>query len=153
MARKKIDALVTEAKGIGAKGLPYIALKEDGSVKCSFAKFMSEEEVNALVKAMDGEKGDLLLFAADKNTIVWNVLGALRLKLGEELGKLLDALAGTVGSRAAHDGRVGLIGADEAIKQTGITTDETVGCHDLGADEESHLDRGVAVVYGEIAFH
>ncbi len=89
MARKKIDALVTFAKGYGAKGLPYIALKEDGSVKCSFAKFMTEEEISALVTALGGEKGDLLLFAADKNAIVWNVLGALRLKLGEELG-LID---------------------------------------------------------------
>lgn len=89
MARKKIDALVTMAKGNGAKGLPYIALKEDGSVKCSFAKFMKEPEIAALVEAMQGEKGDLLFFAADKNAIVWNVLGALRLKLGEELG-LID---------------------------------------------------------------
>ena len=89
MARKKIDALVTMAKGNGAKGLPYIALKEDGSVKCSFSKFMTQEEVDALIAAMDGEKGDLLFFAADKNTIVWNVLGALRLHLGEELG-LID---------------------------------------------------------------
>ena len=89
MARKKIDALVTFAKGYGAKGLPYIQLKEDGSVKCSFAKFMKEEEIAAIVERMGGEKGDLLLIAADQNKIVWNVLGALRLKLGEELG-LID---------------------------------------------------------------
>ena len=89
MARKKIDALVTFAKGYGAKGLPYIQLKDDGSVKCSFAKFMKEEEITAIVEKMHGEKGDLLLIAADQNKIVWNVLGALRLKLGEELG-LID---------------------------------------------------------------
>ena len=89
MARKKIDALVTFAKGYGAKGLPYIQLKEDGSVKCSFAKFMTEEEIAALVSALHGEKGDLLLIAADQDKIVWNVLGALRLKLGEEMG-LID---------------------------------------------------------------
>ena len=89
MARKKIDALVTFAKGYGAKGLPYIQLKDDGSVKCSFAKFMTEEEIAAIVERMHGEKGDLLLIAADQNKIVWNVLGALRLKLGEELG-LID---------------------------------------------------------------
>ncbi len=89
MARKKIDALVTFAKGYGAKGLPYIQLKEDGSVKCSFAKFMTEEEIAALVSALRGEKGDLLLIAADQDKIVWNVLGALRLKLGEEMG-LID---------------------------------------------------------------
>ena len=89
MARKKIDALVTFAKGYGAKGLPYIQLKEDGEVKCSFAKFMKEEEIAAIVERLHGEKGDLLLIAADQNKIVWNVLGALRLKLGEELG-LID---------------------------------------------------------------
>ena len=89
MARKKIDALVTFAKGYGAKGLPYIQLKDDGSVKCSFGKFMTEDEIAAIVERMGGEKGDLLLIAADQNKIVWNVLGALRLKLGEELG-LID---------------------------------------------------------------
>ena len=89
MARKKIDALVTFAKGYGAKGLPYIQLKDDGSVKCSFAKFMTEEEIAAITERLGGEKGDLLLIAADQNKIVWNVLGALRLKLGEELG-LID---------------------------------------------------------------
>ena len=76
-------------RGINAKGLPYSQIKEDGSVKCSFAKFVSEEEIQALVSRMGGEAGDLLFFAADKNGIVWNVLGALRLKLGEDLG-LID---------------------------------------------------------------
>lgn len=85
MPRKKIDALVDMAKGSGAKGLAYLAIEEDGTYKSSFAKFMTPEELAALVKAMDGEKGDLLLFAADKNTIVWNVLGQLRLELGKQL--------------------------------------------------------------------
>ena len=85
MPRKKIDALVDMAKGSGAKGLAYLAIEEDGTYKSSFAKFMTPEELEALVKAMDGEKGDLLLFAADKNTIVWNVLGQLRLELGKQL--------------------------------------------------------------------
>ena len=89
MGRKQIDKIVEMARGNGAKGLPYIQLKEDGSVKCSFAKFVSEEEIQALVSRMGGEAGDLLFFAADKNGIVWNVLGALRLKLGEDLG-LID---------------------------------------------------------------
>ncbi|MDY6323872.1 MAG: aspartate--tRNA ligase [Catonella sp.] len=89
MPRKKIDALVEMAKGSGAKGLAYLAVKEDGTYKSSFAKFMTEDELKALVTAMHGEKGDLLLFAADKNLIVWKVLGALRLQLGEELG-LID---------------------------------------------------------------
>ena len=89
MGRKQIDKIVEMARGNGAKGLPYISLKEDGSVKCSFAKFVSEEEIKALVERMGGEPGDLLFFAADKNGIVWNVLGALRLKLGEDMG-LID---------------------------------------------------------------
>ena len=87
--RKKIDKLVEFAKGYGAKGLAYIAIHEDGSWKSSFSKFMTEEQMEALIKAMDGQAGDLLLFAADRNKIVWNVLGALRLELAEQMG-LLD---------------------------------------------------------------
>ena len=86
MPRKKIDALVEYAKTYGAKGLAYIALQADGTVKSSFAKFMKPEEMDALVKAMDGKPGDLLLFAADKNKVVWDVLGALRLEIGRQLG-------------------------------------------------------------------
>ena len=89
MPRKKIDKLVEHAKGCGAKGLAYLCINEDGTYKSSFAKFMTEDELNALVAKMNGKPGDLLLFAADKNKIVWNVLGALRLQLGEELG-LID---------------------------------------------------------------
>lgn len=89
MPRKKIDALVDKAKGFGAKGLAYLAVNEDGTYKSSFSKFMTEEELDKLVQTMKGEKGDLLLFAADKTSLVWNVLGALRLDLGEELG-LID---------------------------------------------------------------
>ena len=86
MPRKKIDKLVEFAKGCGAKGLAYLCINEDGTYKSSFTKFMTEEELTALVEKMNGKPGDLLLFAADKNKIVWNVLGALRLQLGEELG-------------------------------------------------------------------
>ena len=89
MPRKKIDKLVEFAKGCGAKGLAYLCINEDGTYKSSFSKFMTEEELAALVAKMNGKPGDLLLFAADKNKIVWNVLGALRLQLGEELG-LID---------------------------------------------------------------
>lgn len=89
MPRKKIDALVKFAKDFGAKGLAYLCINEDGTYKSSFAKFMTEEELDALVKAMDGEAGDLLLFAADKNKIVWDVLGNLRLKIARNLD-LLD---------------------------------------------------------------
>lgn len=86
--RKKIDALVEFAKGYGAKGLAYLAINEDGSYKSSFAKFMTEEEIHALVDVMDGKPGDLLLFAADKNKIVWDVLGNLRLELAKQLDLL-----------------------------------------------------------------
>ena len=86
MPRKKIDALVEFAKGYGAKGLAYICIGEDGSIKSSFAKFMTEDEMSALVAKMDGQSGDLLLFAADRNKIVWNVLGALRCKMAADLG-------------------------------------------------------------------
>ena len=89
MPRKKIDKLVEFAKGYGAKGLAYLSVQQDGSYKSSFAKFMTEEELKNLVAAMDGKPGDLLLFAADKNKIVWNVLGALRLEIAKELD-LLD---------------------------------------------------------------
>ena len=89
MPRKKIDALVDFAKGYGAKGLAYIAIQEDGTIKSSFAKFMKEEEMSALVGAMKGEPGDLLLFAADRDKIVFSVLGALRLELAEQMN-LLD---------------------------------------------------------------
>ena len=90
MPRKKIDKLVEFAKDYGAKGLAYIAIHEDGTVKSSFAKFMTEDEMNRLVEAMDGQAGDLLLFAADKNKVVWDVLGALRLELARQMN-LLDS--------------------------------------------------------------
>ena len=89
MPRKKIDKLVDFAKDFGAKGLAYIAIQEDGTVKSSFAKFMKEEEMTALIQAMEGENGDLLLFAADKNKVVWDVLGNLRLELARQM-ELLD---------------------------------------------------------------
>ena len=85
MPRKKIDALVDFAKGYGARGLAYLAVLPDGSFKSSFAKFMTEDELKALVEAMAGEPGDLLLFAADKNRIVYNVLGALRLEVAAQM--------------------------------------------------------------------
>ena len=88
MPRKKIDALVEFAKGFGAKGLAYLAINADGTYKSSFAKFMTEEELNALVEAMDGKPGDLLLFAADKNKVVYDVLGNLRLELARQLDLL-----------------------------------------------------------------
>ena len=89
MPRKKIDKLVSFAKDFGAKGLAYIAIQEDGTVKSSFSKFMTDEEMQGLIEAMEGESGDLLLFAADKNKVVWDVLGNLRLELARQM-ELLD---------------------------------------------------------------
>ena len=89
MPRKKIDKLVDFAKDYGAKGLAYVAIQEDGTVKSSFSKFMTDEGLKALIEAMGGENGDLLLFAADKNQVVWAVLGALRLELARQM-ELLD---------------------------------------------------------------
>lgn len=89
MPRKKIDALVEFAKGYGVKGLPYVAINEDGTLKSSFGKFMTDDQMKALVDAMEGKPGDLLLFSADKTKLVWNVLGALRVHIADSLG-LLD---------------------------------------------------------------
>ena len=88
MPRKKIDALVEYAKGFGAKGLAYVAIAEDGTIKSSFAKFMKEDEMKALIAAMDGKPGDLLLFAADRDKVVYDVLGNLRLELARQLDLL-----------------------------------------------------------------
>ena len=88
MPRKKIDALVEYAKGFGARGLAYVAISEDGTVKSSFAKFMKEEEMTALISAMGGKPGDLLLFAADRNKVVFDVLRNLRLELARQLDLL-----------------------------------------------------------------
>lgn len=85
MPRKKIDALVDFAKGYGAKGLAYLCVMPDGTYKSSFAKFMTQEQLESLVSAMHGEKGDLLLFAADATSVVWNVLGALRLEVAKQM--------------------------------------------------------------------
>lgn len=89
MPRKKIDKLVDFAKDFGAKGLAYLCINEDGTYKSSFAKFMTEEQLDQLVNVMSGEPGDLLLFAADQNKVVWDVLGNLRLELARQL-ELLD---------------------------------------------------------------
>lgn len=89
MPRKKIDKLVDFARDFGAKGLAYLSINDDGTYKSSFAKFLTEEELEQLVQAMAGEAGDLLLFAADRNKVVWDVLGNLRLELARQM-ELLD---------------------------------------------------------------
>ena len=88
MPRKKIDALVAFAKDFGAKGLAYLAIGEDGTYKSSFMKFMTEEELTTLVAAMEAKPGDLLLFAADVDDVVFDVLGNLRLEIAKNLNLL-----------------------------------------------------------------
>lgn len=85
MPRKQIDALVDFVKDFGAKGLAYLSINEDGTYKSSFAKFMTQQELDDLVKAMNGKPGDLLFFAADKDEVVFAALGNLRLELGRRL--------------------------------------------------------------------
>ena len=89
VSSKKMKHIEKTAKDYGAKGLAYIQLKSDGSVKCPFAKFMSEEELQKIIEAVGAEKGDLIVFGADTFKTVCDVLGALRLKFAEELD-LLD---------------------------------------------------------------
>ena len=85
MPRKKIDKLVEYTKAYRTKGLAYNENNEDGTLKSSFSKFMKEEEMKALVEKMQGEAGDLLLFAADKTKLVWDILGALRLEMARQM--------------------------------------------------------------------
>ena len=85
MPRKKIDALTAFVKDYGAKGLAYLSIQPDGSYKSSFAKFMTEDELKALSEAMGAEAGDLMFFAADKNSVVWASLGALRIEVAKQL--------------------------------------------------------------------
>ena len=89
MPRKKIDALVEFVKTYGAKGLAYLGINADGTYKSSFAKFLTEEEIQAIVKEMGAEAGDMMFFAADSDKVVYASLGALRLHLGEMMG-LID---------------------------------------------------------------
>ena len=88
MPRKKIDALVEFVKSYRAKGLAYMAIEADGNIKSSFAKFMTEAEIEGLKLAMDAKPGDMLFFAADTNKVVWDTLGALRVELASQLGLL-----------------------------------------------------------------
>lgn len=76
--RKEIDKLTEHAKGIGAKGLAYVRWLDDAP-NCSFAKFLHEGELEAILTAAGAEKGDVVLIAADKDKVVLPVLGALRL--------------------------------------------------------------------------
>ena len=87
--RKEIDKLTEEAKGIGAKGLAFIRWSEDVPT-CSFAKFMAEEEMNAIYERLGAEKGDVVLIVADRKKTVLSVLGALRLTVAKRLEIIPD---------------------------------------------------------------
>lgn len=81
--RKEIDKLTEYAKGIGAKGLAYVRWVDEPNA--SFKKFMTEEELNAVYERLQAEKGDVILIVADKDSIVFSTLGALRLKIAKRL--------------------------------------------------------------------
>jgi aspartyl-tRNA synthetase len=84
--RKQIDELTAFVQDLGAKGLAYIALTSEGETRSSFAKFLSEERLQAVMSRLEAEKGDLLLFVADKPAVVFEALGRLRVLLGDRLG-------------------------------------------------------------------
>ena len=85
-SRRQIDELTALARQEGAKGLAWLALSQEGDVRSSFAKFLAEDEIAAIVARMEAEPGDLLLFVAAQAKIVNAALGKLRLELGERLG-------------------------------------------------------------------
>lgn len=88
-SRKEIDSLADFAKTYKAKGLAWLKWAESGEISSSYAKFLSEEENEAVKTAMGAEKGDLILIVADKNQIVFDALGALRVECAKRL-KMLD---------------------------------------------------------------
>ena len=87
--RKEIDKLTEEARGIGAKGLAFIRWVDDAPT-CSFSKFMTEDEMNAIYKRVGAEKGDVVLIIADKKRLALPVLGALRLTVAKRLEIIPD---------------------------------------------------------------
>jgi len=89
-SRRQIDELTDFVKQFGAKGLAYLAIAEDGEYRSSFKKFFTPEKLQEVIDKMQGQPGDLLLFVADQPSIVFESLGRLREKLGDQLG-LLDA--------------------------------------------------------------
>jgi aspartyl-tRNA synthetase len=85
-SRKQIDELTEYVKGFGAKGLAYIAIGQDGEQRSPFTKFLSQERLHAILDRLEAKPGDLLLFVADKPSVVYESLGRLRVLLGERLG-------------------------------------------------------------------
>lgn len=92
LPRRQIDALGELAKTYGAKGMAWIVINEDGTYKSAITKFLKDEEVENMVKAMNGKPGDLLLFCADSNDVVYSTLGNLRLEIGRRLDLLDDSV-------------------------------------------------------------
>ena len=89
LTRKEIDKLTEYVKGIGAKGLAFIRWVDD-EPSCSFKKFMSDEEFNKIIERTGAKKGDVVLFVADKNSVVLSTLGALRLNVAKKLDIIPD---------------------------------------------------------------
>jgi aspartyl-tRNA synthetase len=85
-SRKQLDELTEYVQQFGAKGLAYLALTSEGEERSSFAKFVNDETLNQIKQRMGAEAGDLLLFVADKPAVVYDVLGRLRVHLGDILG-------------------------------------------------------------------
>ncbi len=79
--RKQIDALVEFVKTYKAKGLAWIAINNEGEIKTQISKFFTPEKLDEIIKAVDGQNGDLILICADKNSVVFDALGALRLEI------------------------------------------------------------------------
>lgn len=90
LTRKEIDKLTEFSKGIGAKGLAYIRWHDDAP-NCSSAKFLKDGELDAILSELGCEKGDVVLIVADKNKVTLPVLGALRLKVGKQIGIVPDS--------------------------------------------------------------
>ena len=85
--RKKIDKLTEHAKGIGAKGLAYVR-RADEAPNCSFAKFLKEGELEALIAQLGAEQGDCIFIISDKTSSALSILGSLRLRIAKELGSI-----------------------------------------------------------------
>ncbi|MDF2985234.1 MAG: aspartyl-tRNA synthetase [Eubacterium sp.] len=87
-SRKEIDALVEVVKTYKAKGMAWISIDTNNEIKSSFAKFMSEDEMKALLERVQAEAGDLICFVADRNNVVFDALGQLRLEVARKLNIL-----------------------------------------------------------------
>ncbi len=89
LSRKEVDNLTEEARAFGAKGLAWIKIK-NGFFDSPIAKFFPEEALNEMKSILQAEEGDMMLFVADSETVVWNTLGRLRLEFGKRLGLIKE---------------------------------------------------------------